>query len=80
MGRISNKEKMMKAFNETAFLRSRASIKEDEFCNLFEKVYGYEFEPSNYDGLVDVLQMGLGSMDLNEFESNLEFGNNKYRK
>lgn len=63
-----NKKQMINTFNKVISLRSQAYLVEKNFCSLFYKVYGIEFEPDKYDGLVDSLQMGLEQLNLEEFE------------
>ncbi len=68
MDKIKDKKEMIKTFNKVVSLRSQAYLIEKNFCYLFQKVYGIEFEPDKYDGLVDSLQMGLEQLSLEEFE------------
>ena len=67
------KQKIIKIINKIADVRARARHMESYFAQLFEKVYGYEFDFNKHDFLVDVIQGGEGYITLEEFEDNLEF-------
>ena len=69
------KKLLIDKFNKVVKLRSNAYLMEKKFIKLFKEIYGFEFDPSKYDNLVDSLQMGLHYITLEEFENIIK--NNK---
>jgi DNA-binding protein YbaB len=71
-----DKTKLIKKINKIGELRKKAAYLESEFTKDFEKIYGYEFDFSKHDFLVDVIQQGNGKIkNIKDFEEQLNFSN-----
>jgi hypothetical protein len=67
------KEKLIKIGKQCSDLAEKHKIKIKEFYNLFEEIYGIEFDGRYMDEIVNCIDYGNSNFDLKDLENSIIF-------